>query len=693
MKTSFSIFSTDEVNRYGHQIALSALEDGVWQSGVVGLPMHLGHDMHRPTGWAIPFGIYLEPGIAYIVGRTLLAEDDNDIQSINKARQNVILKQQIDAIDPYKEDFIKLLGDNYSEDGKFHYPSCVAYIEENILLKVFPQLDKLAKNEKAGLIYLKDLLKEFEYLSQGVFKHKKSDLAIFAHSFFRKSLSRLNNFHFIFLDELIELSKNKDVNVRILLDDDMVGFAPSYLTSFEYEYWWGPKYNDDIKNIEAGLTQYGSDEFEKLYYSILRTEFYWKHDENNYEFELEEVKNEPSPQFEDSYGCRYVHSIYKKNEEYFDHFDGAIRSYDTETMLERIDSKMTEFGRKSEYKKIFRVDGKLPLSNWKSLTTNYLQGNPLIYEYFGLEKPEIKQVIHDTFISIKDKLVPYSIDKGMGIRMMVSYHEKAESLDYQRYISITDSLTLGEESFDAIEIDTYEIKKALNRLDSDLFIPENLTLLAPEDLYCNIPCIFHTEENSEENLNLTIEAFKMIFESLNQRGDEKVFSFTLAWNIEDKEVRISILGHVSDLYEWIKINKHIPIEREKFKKWFEEQAKFINTLPEKRNNPNLSEIVKFDGVLYLKRRLVNSDVDIKYKPTPEGLKYEMLLKEGQNDMLASIKNGEIVPATSSIIEEVLCDKSKLNYLESPYSTYLDNVAQRIQKFTPIGMYWTDKPAL
>lgn len=692
MKTSFSIFSTDEVNRYGHQIALSALEDGVWQSGVIGLPMHLGHDMHRPTGWAIPFGIYLEPSIAYTVGRTQLAEDDNDIQNINKARQNVILKQQIDAIEPYKEDFIKLLGDNYSENGKFHYPSCVAYIEENILSKVFPQLDKLAKKEKAGLIYLKDLLKEFEYLSQGVFKHKKSDLTIFAHSFFRKSLSRLNNFHFIFLDELIELSKNEDVNVRILLDNDMIGFAPSYLTSFEYEYWWGPKYNDDIKNIQAGLTQYGSDEFEKLYYSILRTEFYWKHDENNYEFELEEVKNEPSPQFEDSYGCRYVHSIYKKDEEYFDHFDGAIRSYDTETMLERIDSKMTEFGRKSEYKKIFRVDGKLPLSNWKSLTTNYLQGNPQIYEYFGLEKPEIKQVIHDTSISIKDKLVPYSIDKGMGIRMLVSYHEKTESLDYQRYISITDSLTLGEESFDAIEIDTYEIKKALNRLDSDLFIPENLTLLAPEDLYCNIPCIFHTDENCEENLNLTMDAFKMIFEALNQRDDEKVFSFTLAWNIEDKEVRISILGHVSDLYEWIKMNKHIPVEREEFKKWFEEQAKFINKLPEKRNSPNLSEIVKFDGVLYLKRRLVNSDVDIKYKPTTEGLKYEMLLKEGQNDLLASIKNGEIAPATSSIIEEVICDKSKLNYLESPYSTYLDNVAQRIQKYTPIGMYWTDKPA-
>jgi hypothetical protein len=46
---------------------------------------------------------------------------------------------------------------------------------------------------------------------------------------------------------------------------------------------------------------------------------------------------------------------------------------------------MTEFGRRSNYTKLFRIDGKLTLSDWKSLTTNYLQGNPLIYEYFGIE--------------------------------------------------------------------------------------------------------------------------------------------------------------------------------------------------------------------------------------------------------------------------------------------------------------------
>ena len=48
---------------------------------------------------------------------------------------------------------------------------------------------------------------------------------------------------------------------------------------------------------------------------------------------------------------------------------------------------MTDFGRRSDYTKIFRIDGDLKLSDWKSLVTNYMQDNPLIYEYFDAEKP------------------------------------------------------------------------------------------------------------------------------------------------------------------------------------------------------------------------------------------------------------------------------------------------------------------
>ena len=131
----------------------------------------------------------------------------------------------------------------------------------------------------------------------------------------------------------------------------------------------------------------------KNYITILtELEFFWKSNNELHEFELEEVKDDLAPTLTDTYGCRYIHSIYNKDNSEFQHFDGAIRSYSTELMSERRDSKMTEFGRKSDYTKLFRVDGKLSLSSWKSLVTNYLQGNPEIYEYFNLPKPSVKQV-------------------------------------------------------------------------------------------------------------------------------------------------------------------------------------------------------------------------------------------------------------------------------------------------------------
>ncbi|MCX6233904.1 MAG: hypothetical protein NT175_04155 [Bacteroidetes bacterium] len=693
MKTFFGVFNTDQVNKYGHCFTVSALEDGMWQAGVYGMPTHMSHDMHRLIGWAIPFGLYFEPGITYTVGRILIADNNEDSEKIYTARWKVLLKRYSEAFEPHKEVFIGLLGSNYSENGTFHYPSCAAYISPEILYAVFPDLKELAQKEKAGLIYLSDLLQSFEYLSQGVFKHKESDLAVFANSFFRRSLSRLNNFHFEFLDELVALHCVKDVTVRISLDTDMIGYAPSFLKSYEYEYWWGPKYSDDIANIPSGPTQYRSDEFEKLYYGIVNTDFNWKHSGNNYEFELEEVRNEPAPELVDTYGCRYVHSIYEKKQECFNHFDGAIRSYNKDLMLERLDSKLTDFGRRSVYTKIFRVDGKLPLAKWKSLVTNYLQGNPQIFEYFGLEKPEVRRVIEEAPQTVTQKLVPYAINKGEGIRMLVSYHEQAEKPKHDRLVSIFDSLSIGSEIHNAVEYDVFELKKALNRLDTDLFIPDNLIYLIPEDMYCNIPCVFHSDRTTQDLLNDTLTALKNLFTALVQKGNEKVFSFTLAWNMEDKEVLISVLGHVTDIVGWMDTFSEIPTERDNFKKWLEDQAKYLSVIESANKSPELSEIIKYDGVLYLKRRPVDTDVNINYEPSSEGLKFKMKLRTDQSELLNAIKNGEVFPVSSAIADEIICEKDGKNYKDSQYSTYLDDgVFQRVSKHIPIGMFWSDKPA-
>ena len=66
-----------------------------------------------------------------------------------------------------------------------------------------------------------------------------------------------------------------------------------------------------------------------------------------------------------------------------EHLDGAIRSYDAAEMLSRLDLNLMHVERKTDYKKLWRVDGDLDIRQWKMLIHNFFRGNPLIAEYFG----------------------------------------------------------------------------------------------------------------------------------------------------------------------------------------------------------------------------------------------------------------------------------------------------------------------
>ena len=69
----------------------------------------------------------------------------------------------------------------------------------------------------------------------------------------------------------------------------------------------------------------------------------------------------------------------------------------------------------------------------------------------------------------------------------------------------------------------------------------------------------------------------MIFERMVEKGLETIISFTISWNIEDKEIRVSSLGHVENLFNWISSFQKIPIERESFKVWLDKQRTFLNS--------------------------------------------------------------------------------------------------------------------
>lgn len=214
----------------------------------------------------------------------------------------------------------------------------------------------------------------------------------------------------------------------------------------------------------------------------------------------------------------------------------------------------------------------------------------------------------------------------------------------------------------------------------------------PEDYYANIPCIFHSDVNNEKLLNESVQALRNLVDNLIRRSKREVISATFAWNMEDKEVRLSMLGHVSDLKKWLDSFGTIPVERKSFKNWLDQQANHIKHNGVESKCPVLSSIVYTDGVLYMKRRLVQKDVNLTFPDKNDPMVCEIEYEKSQIDLQNSVTKGEIYIAPNIVIEKMLCLKSGQDYLESPYSIVLDNDAsQKIEKCRLVNFHWTDKP--
>jgi hypothetical protein len=694
MRKQLAIFNSDQVSKDGTQFSISALEDGIWLTSLYGVPSNYSHDMHRPIGWSYAKGLYFEPEKVLTIGYFLIVETQDDVDVTTKARKTHFENHVYRALERYGNAFVENLGDLFvKDDGHWFATGTLLYGRPKIVEMAFPKLLEHINNDKDHLVNLEYLLNEFDYLSQGVFKKKGTDLCIMAHPYFRKSVSIHNNFHWIFLDELVNLYSTCDLRIKLKIDLDWVGYAPSFIPQHEYEYWWGPKFDDNITAIPPGLTQFGSDDFERQYYQIDRTEFVWKQDENLYTLELEEVREDPAPTIKDVYACRYVHSIWDKRKNGFDHFDGAIRAYDGDLMLERIGKKMTEMGRRSDYTKLFRIDGNLPLAQWKSLVTNYLQGNPQIYEYFGLPKPAVQALIEpEPEPTAIEKYVPYSINKDEGIRLYVSYQQKAEELDKARYFNSYDVLTLEDGEHKSIEYFTVDVMKVFNSTGAKIDLPKDHLFILHEDYYHNIPCIFHAGDNVQLALNESVKALTLLCKQLMKAGTGDIISFSLAWNMDDHKVNLAAVGHVADLHKWFQSFTSIPVNREKLKDFLEQQTIFIKQNGIPTQTPLLSSIICTDGMLFLNRRLVNKDAEMSWPDPTHPMEISLKIPDESHSLMDALDQKLIYPTPNLVIYKLICKNSGLDYIDSPLCSLLDADVKLLMEDTKmISFHWSDKP--
>ncbi len=93
------------------------------------------------------------------------------------------------------------------------------------------------------------------------------------------------------------------------------------------------------------------------------------------------------------YPVRYLHAEFDINEGTFRHFDGSIHFYTDRDYYERRDSDFNYIHKnnpqhKAHSHKLFKVNGQLEVEDWIELASQFLTGNPLIFEYFEGKLPD-----------------------------------------------------------------------------------------------------------------------------------------------------------------------------------------------------------------------------------------------------------------------------------------------------------------
>jgi len=688
MYNYLGVLSSDSLNRDGYVIAFEALEKSIGETAIKGMPSLIDHDFHRPLGWIFPFGILIEPKISKTIGNFHVCDNDDDMNLIYPKIQDYWQFINYEACKDYIDEFKTHLKDNFSTEGRFIHKGCVAYNLPNITDKIFPEL--FADVDKSGLVFLDDILVDFEYAGSGIFKSKTSDFCVFCHQFFKRNLSLINNYNTYFIDEFIRLNSNKEIKLRIAIDHNLIGLSKTYTGVLEFDYWWGPKFNDDISSLPDQVTRYECNEEQEFYNNILGTEFWWKTDENEKTLEIEEIREKPSLGIDDSsYGCRYIHSIYDNEKKEFNHFDGAVRMYTEDQIINRWETNINKAEKNTDYTKLFRIDGKLELADWKKLCILYYKGNPLLFEYFGA-KDEYESLKNSA--KVQDQLtgyIPNKINGDDGIRLFTSYHPKSSDYSsFQRKIIHPDIIKFQNgESINVLEYDIIEIDKYLKRTGSKMDYPVEINFLKPFDFYTNYPTILHASENTEKLLQDTIQAFKTIFEIQNKVLN-KTISFTIAWEMEDFEVRLSVFGKSSEIVKWLNEFQTIPTDYENFRQWLINQRKWIydnyNYLEK-----DFTHLLKSDGIFHIKRKPIDHDM-ISF-PNDEDESYFEIRVKADMELDKFIKEKSIFPSRLGIIKKATCTKTGSDYFTSETSKYLDNdVKMAIERIELAGLFWTDE---
>jgi hypothetical protein len=689
VRTVFAVVNTDTVNRYGAAFTPGALASGLDEAWEIGAPMLIGHDFSRPIGWSSPIALHVEPGLSRLYAVMRVAENAEEGEQLRqRLRAFLGLKWQ-----EHVDDFAALraaLSQHLHGDERHLHVECSSLHASGLARRAVP--DAFARLDRDGLIDLSELVQ----IAPGVYRF--GELALFAHRSFRRAHHPLNRLNAQFLEYIARLDRDR-VQVQIALDPDMVGLAASYEEYFEYEYWWGPMFNDDVASIPPGVTRHQADERQRFFHGVSATEFWWQSRDGHHIFEAEELADWPVRlPGEEQYVGRYAHAMVSEADGRVVHFDGAVRAYDDAAMLHRVDATIATAGRHARYTKLWRLDGDIRVSEWKAALSNYFRGNPLVGEYLGAS-PEPKGETKDDVTPENGAAsvhAPGWMPSGAGVRVVLSFHPiEPERQDGTSVVAL-DWVGSEAEKSPMVEWVTIELRKAVERLGGTLHLDAELRLIKYADCYVNLPLIAHTGSGAYAAMALTVDAIRSLAAGWAARGVDFAVSYAVEFEAGDRMVRVAAMGHVSDLAVWLGRPLAVPPGRlDAIRDWADDVASWLRRQRGAGGAPvRLDDTLMPTGVLRFRRPPVDTrTADVETSADEAGARFQVRIARHRQDLARAVEAAELRPAPVWAVHAARCCHCGGSYLACACSKVLDEdgAAVELTDVAFLGLVWTDRP--
>lgn len=561
------------------------------------MPVHKQHDMHRLIGWTRPLGLYADSQMVRVLGLIEEPETEQEKADLKARAEEYWEHHHRDGAAPFRDELISRVASADPNNARFLQMEAAVIERGDIAAELYPDLfmPGLGSVDKDGLADYRELLRRMKQVQPGVFHDTDRNLLLFAHKFFRRSLSRRNKLNAYFLQSFAATAEeNGDLRVRLKLDPDIVGHPASARNLIELEYWRGPLYSDDIAAIPDGVAEHKADDRTREFEGVDRTQIWWKAPESrrvdgggtaDYRtFEIEELIEDPSGGLgNEHFGCRYAHAEFSTDEAAITHFDGAIRAYMGEAYLDRIDASINRAGKQADYTKLFRFDGTLPIPHWKRLLSDFFRGNKLIPEYLGAPEDldEEAEVTSPTNVS---DAAPTETDTT-ALAALISLEQGSIDDPFQ---VCSEYLQISGLPIPCIEIGVGEVARHLRtRLD-----PNETTLVGYADGILNLARLrFGRSDYLKTIFDAEVSELARALRQDVDAGVTKRAAIPFTWENEGLLVTLTIAGEADKVATMLE-QLHTVVDPTKLPaEWIEPVSDLIKaTAPQPRSNVNWSGV-------------------------------------------------------------------------------------------------------